>query len=182
MRVAIIIAIAIAFVSSGVLSPTGATYGQSKEAYDVYFPTVTVPPDAGIALVRIVISCGHVATVNRIPDDWYVRTLFPPHETEPEWQEFKFSSNAIDFEAGHGVARLRNLKPLDGGITVAVDDARCFDIVTDIKDDQDDPTEPGWKVRLRKSQLVLRTHRSATAPPNKSFDASRDSVFRMRRL
>ena|SRR5207248_3214595 len=105
MRFAIIIAIAIAFFGSGALLSTGAKYGQGKEAYDVYFPTVTVPPDAGISLVRIVISCGHVAAVNRIPDDWYVQTLFPPHETEPEWQEFKFTSNAIDFEAGHGVSR-----------------------------------------------------------------------------
>lgn len=175
MRVAIIIAAAIAFIPSAVFPSTGAAYGQTKrrsETYDVYFPTVTVPPDAGISLVRIVISCGHVTAVNRIPDDWYVRTLFPPHETESEWQEFKFTSNAIDFEAGHGVARLRDLKSLDGGVTVTADDARCFDIVADIKDDQDDPAERGWKVRLRKSQLVLRTHHPATAPPNKSLDRS----------
>ena len=173
MRFAIIIAIAIAFFGSGALLSTGAKYGQGKEAYDVHFPTITVPPNAGISLVRIVISCGHVAAVNRIPDDWYVQTLFPPHETEPEWQEFKFTSNAIDFEAGHGVSRLRDLKSLDGGVTVTVDDARCFDIVADIKDDTEEDT--AWKVRLRKPQLVLRTHHSATAPPNKSLHASRAS-------
>jgi hypothetical protein len=92
--------------------------------------------------------------VNRIPDDWYVRTLFPPHESEPEWKEFQFTSNAVDFEAGHGVARLRDLKSLDGAVTVAVDDARCFDIVVDIKDDPDQ--EDAWNTRLHKPQLVLR--------------------------
>src|SRR5215471_2983580 len=140
MRLVINIAIAIALVGSGVL-----TYGQNKEPYDIYFPTVTVPREAGISLVRLVISCGHVAAVNRIPDDWYVRTLFPPHETEPKWQEFNFTSNALDFEAGHGVARLRDLKSLQGAVTIMVDEARCFDVVADIKDDQDDPNEPGWK-------------------------------------
>ena len=45
-------------------------------------------------------------------------------------------------------------------VTVMVDDARCFDIVADIKDDM---TEGGWNVRLRKPQLLLRVHRPVTA-------------------
>src|SRR5438309_821906 len=172
MRVAIKVVAAIALVATGVVLPTRAARGQIKRAqptYDLYFPNVSVPPDAGISLVRVVISCGHVTAVNRIPDDWYVRTLFPPHESEPEWKEFQFTSNAIDFEAGHGVSRLRDLKSLEGALTVMVDEARCFDIVADIKDDM---TEGGWNVRLRKPQLLLRDHRPVTAPPNKSLDRS----------
>jgi hypothetical protein len=184
MRVAINVVAAIALIASGVARPTRATHGQTKptqRTYDLYFPTVSVPADAGIALVRIVISCGHVAAINRIPDDWYVRTLFPPHESEPGWKDFQFSSNAVDFEAGHGVARLRDLKPLQGAVTITVDEARCFDIVADIKDDHYEPTEGGWKVRLRKPQLLLRVHPPVAAPPNKSFNRSGGSVSRIRR-
>ena len=137
---------------------------RTQGTYDLYFPKVSVPTDAGISLVRIVISCGHIAAVNRIPIDWYVRTLFPPHESEPEWKDFQFTSNALDFEAGHGVTRQRDLKSFQRAVTVAVDEARCFDIVVDIKDDI---TEDGWKIRLRKRQLVLRNHIPAPHRPNK---------------
>ena len=177
MRGGITSAVAIAVLSSGI---TCATYSQSKPAQRtvaVHFPTLAGPQDAGISLVRIVITCGRVSSVTRIPDDWYVRTLRPATESEPEWQEFRFAENAVDFEAGHGVTRLRDLKSLGGAVRVAVEDERCFDIVVDIKDDM---TEGGWHVRLHKSQLQLRNHHSVSAPPNKSLDASRASVFRMK--
>src|SRR2546421_11373922 len=69
MRVAIKVVAAIALVATGVVLPTRAARGQIKRAqptYDLYFPNVSVPPDAGISLVRVVISCGHVAAVNRL--------------------------------------------------------------------------------------------------------------------
>jgi hypothetical protein len=160
MRVGIASALAIMVVASGMISLTSAASGQrdkveeAHNTYKVYFPNVAVPPDAGIGLVRIVVTCGRIAAVTRIPDDWYVRTLRPAAETEPEWSEFKLASNAADFEAGHGVARLRNLSSLDGAIKVVVEDKRCFDIVTDIKDGMADD---GWKVRLRRAQLRLRS-------------------------
>ena len=171
--------VVVAVVVTTVVVTTCAPRAQTKRkqpTYDLFFPKVSVPRDASIALVRVVISCGHVAAVNRIPDDWYVRTLFPPHETEPEWKEFDFTSNAVDFEAGHGVTRLRDLKSLQGAVTIMVDEGRCFDVVVDIKDDQDD--EGAWKVRLRKPQLVLRPRHAVAAPPNKSLDRSGGSVFR----
>lgn len=159
MRVGIASALAIVLVASGMIFPTSAASGQRDKAerahntYEVYFPNVAVPPDAGIGLVRIVVTCGRIAAVTRIPDDWYVRTLRPAAESEPEWSEFKLASNAADFEAGHGVTRLRNLKSLDGAIKVAVEDESCFDIVADVKDDMGDN---GWKVPLRRAQLRLR--------------------------
>ena len=156
MRVAIFIAVAIALVASSIVPPTGVACGQAKQGqatYGVYFPNISVPPDSGISLVRIIVTCGHVAAVTRIPDDWYVRTLSPDTESEPEWNEFRSAWNAVEFEAGHGVTRLRNLKSLDGAIRVAVEDTRCFDMVADIKDDI---TDDGWKTRLRKPQLQLR--------------------------
>jgi hypothetical protein len=158
MRVGIASALVIMLVASGMISSTSAASGQRDKAerahktYDVYFPNVAVPPDAGISLVRIVVTCGRIAAVTRIPDDWYVRTLRPAVESEPEWSEFKLASIAADLEAGHGVTRLRNLRSLDGAIKVAVEDESCFDIVADIKDDMAD----GWKVRLRRAQLRLR--------------------------
>jgi len=156
MRVAIIIAVAIALVASGIVPSNGVVYGQAKRGqptYGVYFPSISVPPNAGISLVRILVTCGHVAAVTQIPDDWYVRTLRPDTESEPEWNEFRSAWNAVELEAGHGVTRLRNLKSLDGAIKVAIEDTRCFDIVADIKDDM---TDDGWKTRLRKPQLQLR--------------------------
>ena len=156
MRTAIIIVVAIALVACGLIRSTGVTYGQAKREQPtqrVYFPAISVPPDAGISLVRVVVTCGHVAAVTRIPDDWYVRTLRPDTESEPEWNEFRSASNAVELEAGHGVTRLRNLKSLDGAIKVAIEDTQCFDIVADIKDEM---TDDGWKTRLRKPQLQLR--------------------------
>jgi hypothetical protein len=159
MRVAITTAMAIMLVTSGMVFSTSAAYGQHNEVgrarktYNLYFPNVAVPSDAGISLVRIVVTCGRIAAVTRIPDDWYVRTLRPATESEPEWAEFKLASNAVDFEAGHGFTRLRSMKSLDGAIRVAVEDEKCFDIVADIKDDM---TDDGWKTRLRRDQLKLR--------------------------
>jgi hypothetical protein len=159
MRVGIVSALAIMLVASGMISPTSAASGQRDKAkrahntYEVHFPTVAVPLGAGISLVRIVVTCGRIAAVTRIPDDWYVRTLRPAAESEPEWSEFKLASNAADFEASHGVTRLQNLRSLDGAIKVVVEDESCFDIVADIKDEMEDN---GWKVRLRRAQLRLR--------------------------
>ena len=166
-----ITAIAVAVLSSGTAR---AAYGQTERAQKslaIHFPDVAVPPDPGISLVRIVITCGRVAAVTHIPDDWYVRTLRPAAESAPEWQEFRFAENAVDFEAGHGVTRLRNLHSLDGAITVTVRDARCFDIVVDIKDDM---TERGWHLRLRKSQLQLRNHRFVPGTAQQRVEPERE--------
>jgi hypothetical protein len=152
MRVAIIIAVAIALVPGVVVLSTGAVHRQAKRGqltYRVYFPTISVPRDGGIDFVRVVLTCGHVKAVTRIPEDWYVRTLRPASEFEPEWKDFQSAENAVEFGAGHGVARLRSLKPLNGAIKIVVEDKSCFDIVADIGDDD-------WKTRLRKSQLLLR--------------------------
>jgi hypothetical protein len=126
---------------------------KSQKSYDLFFPKVIVPPDAGISLVRVVVTCGHVAAVMRIPDDWYVRTLRPAVQSGPEWKEFQFAWSAVEFEAGHGVTRQPDIKPFDGAVRLVVEDEKCFDIVVDIKDDLG-PSE--WKVRLRKAQLQLR--------------------------
>jgi hypothetical protein len=150
MRVAIIITLAITLVTSGVVSSTSA---RGHKTYNLYFPNVAARPRAGLSMVRIVVTCGRVVAVTRIPDDWYVRTLRPATEFGAEWAEFKFAENAVEFAAGHGVTGLRNLKSLDGAIKVAVEDERCFDIVVDIKDDMGDPE---WSTRLRKAQLQLR--------------------------
>lgn len=156
MRVAIITSVAIALVAGVVGSSTGAAPGHAKHRqlqYRVYFPNVSVPRVAGISSVRVVVTCGHVAAVTRIPDDWYVRTLLPAHESGPEWADFQYASNAVEFGAGHGAARFRNLKSFNGAVKLVVENARCFDVVADIEDDM---TDGGWKTRLRKSQLHLR--------------------------
>ena len=141
-------------IHSAAPTPAGkaSATDRAPKTYSVYFPKVAVPSDAGISLVRVVVTCGRVAAVTRIPDDWYIRTLRPAVESDPEWSEFRFASNAIDFEAGHGVTRLPSLTSLDGAIKVAVEDVSCFDITADVGDDMGDD----WKIRLRKAQLQLR--------------------------
>ena len=57
-----------------------AVGGQPQKApktYGVFFPQVVVPSGTGISLVRVVVTCGQIAAVVRIPDDWYVQTLRP---------------------------------------------------------------------------------------------------------
>jgi hypothetical protein len=155
MRVAIIIVVALALLFCVDVPSTRGARGHAKRAqtYRVFFPTVSVPRDAGISSVRVVVTCGHVSAVMRIPNDWYVRTLLPAHESGPEWADFQYASNAVEFEAALGVARVRNLKSFDGAIKLVVEKAGCFDVVADLEDDM---TDGGWKTRLRKSQLQLR--------------------------
>jgi hypothetical protein len=123
------------------------------KTYGVYFPKVAVPSDAGVSLVRVVVTCGRIAAVTQIPDDWYVRTLRPAVESGAEWSDFRSASNAIDFEAGHGVTRLPNLTSFDAAIKIAVEDDSCFDVAADVGDQMGNT----WMVRLRKAQLQLRT-------------------------
>jgi hypothetical protein len=43
--------------------------GQARKApktYGVYFSRLPVPPNAGIGLVRVVLTCGHVAAIAKI--------------------------------------------------------------------------------------------------------------------
>ena len=127
------------------------TDGVSK-TYGVYFTKVVVPSDAGIGLVRVVVTCGRVAAITEIPDDWYIRTLRPAFESGREWSDFQFASNAIEFGAGHGVTRLPNLISLDGVIKIKVEDESCFDIAADVGDDMGSD----WKIRLRKAELQMR--------------------------
>ena len=106
----------------------------------------------GIGLVRVVVTCGHIAAIAKIPDDWYVQTLRPSAQSGPEWADFQRASSAVEFGAGHGVARLSTLRVLDGAIRVAVDDATCFDLTADIVDDMG----TDWHTRVPRTQLRLR--------------------------
>jgi hypothetical protein len=132
--------------------PLGSQAEKAGKTYSVDFPNLIAPSDSGIGLVRIVLSCARVAAITRIPDDWYVHTLRPNAQPGPEWSEFQFASNAVEFAAGHGVTRLPRLKLLDGALKIEVVDSSCFDITVDIRDD----LGSDWKVRLRKAQLELR--------------------------
>jgi len=124
----------------------------ASKTNSVYFPDIVAPSGAGIGFVRLVLTCAHVASITRIPDDWYVQTLRPNSQSSPEWAEFQLASNAVELAAGHGVTRLPKLGLLDGAIRIEVDDGRCFDMAADIRDD----LCSDWKVRLRKAQLQLR--------------------------
>jgi hypothetical protein len=131
--------------------------GQARtvsKTYGVYFPRAPVPrtDGVGIGLVRLVVSCGHVAAIANIPDDWYVQTLRPAGQSGREWSDFQFAWSAVEFRAGHGVARLSTLHVLDGAIRVAVDDATCFDMTAVIEDDMG----TDWATRVPRSRLRLR--------------------------
>ena len=140
---------------AGWSTTTGETAnGQARKApktYAVYFPRVAVPANAGIGLARVVLTCGHVAAIAKIPDDWYVQTLNPPHQSGPQWSDFQFAWSAVEFSAGHGGSRLPTLRELDGAIRIAVDDATCFDMAAVIEDG----LGSDWKTRLPRSQLRL---------------------------
>ena len=133
----------------------GEVHSQAERAgrtHSVYFPDVVAPSDAGIGLVRIVLTCARVAAITRIPDDWYVQTLRPNVQSGADWSDFQFASNAIELAAGHGVTRLPRLRLLDGAIKIEVQDDSCFDITADVRDE----LGTDWKVRLGKGRLQLR--------------------------
>lgn len=137
--------------AAGQRQPTGQVATHPK-TFAVFFPRVAVPADAGIGLVRIVLTCGNIEAVTKNPDDWYVETFRPNSRSGSEWAEFQIAEIAIELSAGHGVTRLPSLRALDGVIRVTVEDPRCFDIVADIRDD----LASEWKTRLRKGRLQLR--------------------------
>jgi hypothetical protein len=124
----------------------------TSQTLSVYFPDVRLPPNVGIGLVRVVVTCGHVAAITKIPDDWYVQTMRPSSQSGLGWSEFKLAWSAVEFAAGHGVSRLSVLRSLDGAIRVAVDDTSCFDVTADLED----AMGSDWKTRLRRADLRLR--------------------------
>ena len=170
MRSPITVCMALAIVVASGLAATGASQLVSSESagperrqsinqakalrktYSVYFPDVVAPSDAGIGLVRIVLTCARVAAITRIPDDWYVQTLRPNAQSSQEWSDFQFASNAVELATGHGVTRLPRLRLLDGAIKIEMADDSCFDITADIRDD----LGSDWKIRLRKARIQLR--------------------------
>jgi hypothetical protein len=169
MRNPVAVSIAVAIMAASELVSTGSSPVASSEfsqvlaqvakdakgarrTHSVHFPDVTAPSDAGIGLVRIVLTCARVAAITRIPDDWYVQTLRPNIQSGPEWKDFQFASNAVEFAAGHGVSRLPRLRLLDGALRIEVEDDRCFDISADIGDE----IGTDWKVRLPRARLQLR--------------------------
>ena len=170
MRVGITLGLAATIMAGGGVVRTASSHGvplaltmtvgeplvsqgeKARQTYSVYFPDIIAPSDAGIGLVRMVLSCARVTAITRIPDDWYVQTLRPSFQSDPEWSEFQFASNAVERFAGHGVTRIPRLRLLDGALRIEVEDNSCFDITVDIRDE----LGSDWKVRLRKAQLQLR--------------------------
>ena len=85
--------------------------------YELRFPAsfVAASEDLAIDHVSVVIACGEVVAVERIPSDWNIGVSRP------------ISAQAgFDASAGHGASALPNLSQLDGAIVVGQLDKSCF--------------------------------------------------------
>jgi|SRR5688572_16500705 len=126
--------------------------GGSIRGFALHFRETTLPANTVFSFVRIVISCGHVEAINYIPGDWYVSTLRPPLSSAPQYEEFQFASEAVEFYAGHGASRMDDLSSFNGAVRISVQDPSCFDL-TVVVDDELGDEGPG--LRFKRSQLRL---------------------------
>jgi hypothetical protein len=126
----------------------------AERVLGITFPSKLNMPGKSFSSVLVVLSCSHVYSIRSIPNDWYVQTLLPAHSGDPRWKAFPFSSQGLEFSAGHGASRLNNLAELNGSIQIAVEDPKCFDVTVVVEDDMRDD---GWpRTVLRLKDLVLR--------------------------
>jgi len=84
----------------------------------VFFPKLKLANADGerIQHLELKMSCGRFRRVS-IPDDWSLEVVSPVSE-----------ETTLRADAGHGASTLWRLGELDGGITVSVEEASCFDI------------------------------------------------------
>lgn len=118
----------------------------------LHFSDASLPANTLFSVVRIVISCGHVEAITYIPVDWYVSTLRPSLSSAPEYSEFQFASEAVEFGAGHGASRMSDLSKFNGAVRVSVTDPSCFDLTVVVDDDSADERR---ELRFQRPQLRL---------------------------
>jgi hypothetical protein len=124
----------------------------AQRGFALHFRETRLPANTLFSFVRIVISCGHVEAITYIPGDWYVSTLRPPLSSAPEYKEFQFTSEAVEFNAGHGASRMNDLSKFNGAVRISVTDPSCFDLTVLVDDDLGDE---GPGLRFQRSQLRL---------------------------
>ena len=84
----------------------------------VFFPRLELAKADGerIQYLELKMTCGRFRRVS-VSDDWSLQVVSPVSE-----------QTTLRAEAGHGATTLWELGELDGGITVSVQDASCFDL------------------------------------------------------
>jgi hypothetical protein len=112
--------------------------------YRVFFPPLTLNSAEGERVDRVEISmtCGSFRSISSIPEDWSVRVV-------------SRSAGVTRFEAdaGHGSTALRNLRQLQGSVTISVDSVGCFELSARINAGMQ---ESARMIELPLQKLVLR--------------------------
>jgi hypothetical protein len=95
----------------------------SGHRYRVFFPAIKLASTDGerIDSLEIVVSCGRFHAISAIPSDWSAQVVSPVS-----------AQTKLLASAGHGASTLWNMHGMDGGITVVVEDASCFDIAATV--------------------------------------------------
>jgi hypothetical protein len=106
------IVVAAAMLLAGEASAAGA-----GKRYEVRFPAafVATAEDLAIDHVSVVIACGEIVAIERVPSDWNIGVSRPIS-----------AQVGFDASAGHGASALPNLSELDGVIVVNDLDTSCF--------------------------------------------------------
>jgi hypothetical protein len=102
--------------------------------YRLFFPAferVETDTHSGrVANIEVVVKCGYVTGLSKIPGDWWV-SLRGPISGE----------TTIVAEAGHGASYLWRLETWNGSITITPFDASCFDVSARVFTDNEPPRE-----------------------------------------
>jgi len=136
------------------LACMSATAGNETRGVGIEFLNPGSNSGKPFSSILVAVSCAHFETVTNIPDDWYIQTLRPALSDDPRWKPFASSSEGLELAAGHGVSRLTDLKKLNGGIRLVIENPKCFHISVVVEDDMSDE---GWpRTMLSSADLVLK--------------------------
>jgi hypothetical protein len=116
----------------------------TQKLQTVSFSDVKLEKYEYIQSVEVSITRGHVASVNRLLDDW---------ETDVHWDNPGLK--IVDLQAGHFSSGLASIHKLDGFISIIPDDS-YFDIKATLITKSCDPTgRTPRRIFLNRSQLIL---------------------------
>jgi len=122
-------------------SPEGCHY------VTLSFPAGQVRTDVGerIEAVRVLVHCGRIVAINRIPDDWSASVSSPVSE-----------ETTLDMVAGHGSSMLSLSSTLDRFATVLIfESSGCFDMTASLGLYYYDGEEHERTVSFTQSELVV---------------------------
>jgi hypothetical protein len=108
------------FIVAAILFNLSFTYAaESNQEYWLYFPKINLSQGNSeyIEEIHLSVACGHIKTIDKIPDDWNIEIVRMISGVE-----------TLNASAGHGASRLSEIEKLNGAIRIIVGEKGCFKV------------------------------------------------------